>query len=79
MVKISALVTLALASVALATTNAECQKKYDTCRTGANANMATCVANHESCCADAYSTCQSSGDPNEAECAALNAACKGQK
>ncbi|KAJ5112358.1 hypothetical protein N7532_000403 [Penicillium argentinense] len=79
MVKISALITLALASVALATSNSDCQNKFDTCRSSGDPNEAACAAEHTSCCADAFDTCRSSGDPNEAACAAQNAACKGQK
>ncbi|KAI9925384.1 hypothetical protein ASPWEDRAFT_41473 [Aspergillus wentii DTO 134E9] len=79
MVRITALLTVAFAAVALATTNDQCQNKFDVCRSSGDPNMSACAAEHAQCCSDAFDTCRSSGDPNEAECAAQNAACKGQK
>ena len=69
----------ALTAGAIATTNADCQNSFDTCRSSGDPNEAACASAHASCCAKAFDTCRSSGDPNEAECAAENAACKGQK
>ncbi|KAJ5491843.1 hypothetical protein LT330_009105 [Penicillium expansum] len=79
MVRLSALFTLALATVSLATTNSQCQKEFNSCRVGADANQAQCSANHAQCCSDAFDTCRSGPDANQAQCAADNAACKGQK
>ncbi|KAJ5754476.1 hypothetical protein N7533_004019 [Penicillium manginii] len=79
MVRITAIFTLAFAALALATTNTQCQNKFDTCRSSGDPNEAQCAAEHAACCSDAFDTCRSSGDPNEAQCAADNAACKGQK
>ncbi|KAJ5777185.1 hypothetical protein N7520_000431 [Penicillium odoratum] len=69
---------LALATGALAKTNAECQTQYNTCRIAADANMSTCVSDHLSCCATAYDDCRTAPEANMAQCAADNAACKGQ-
>ncbi|CAI7646290.1 unnamed protein product [Penicillium pancosmium] len=66
MVRITALFTLAFAALALATTNTQCQNKFDTCRSSGDPNEAQCAAEHAACCSDAFDTCRSSGDPNEA-------------
>ena len=79
MVRLSALFTLALATVSLATTNAQCQKEFNSCRVGADANQAQCAADHAQCCSDAFDTCRSGPDANQAQCAADKAACNGQK
>lgn len=79
MVRISALFTMALAAVALATTNSDCQNKFNSCRVATDANMAQCSADHASCCSSAYDTCRTAPDANMAQCAADNATCKDQK
>ncbi|EKV11052.1 hypothetical protein Pdw03_7804 [Penicillium digitatum] len=78
MVRLSALITLALATVSLAATNAQCQKEFNSCRIGVDANHAECAANHAECCSNAFDTCRTGPDANHAQCAADNAACFGQ-
>ncbi|GES57162.1 hypothetical protein ASPWEDRAFT_41473 [Aspergillus terreus] len=80
MVKISALVHLALASVALAVTFTDCQNQFDACRSSSGSSKAGCVADHATCCADAFDTCNTSDDPGTvANCAVQEAHCQSQK
>ncbi|KAG2413405.1 hypothetical protein HFD88_002594 [Aspergillus terreus] len=77
MVKLSALITLALTSVALAVTFTDCQNQLDACRS--SSSNAACVADHATCCADAFDTCKTSDDPGTAvDCAIQEAHCQGQ-
>ncbi|KAJ5966221.1 hypothetical protein N7481_012935 [Penicillium waksmanii] len=49
MVRITTLFTVAFAALALATTNTQCQNKFDTCRSSGDPNEAQCAADNAAC------------------------------